>query len=91
MISKINWKVRMKNKWFIAQIILSILTPVLAYMGLTIQDMTSWKILGDTLFNALSNPYILGLVAVSVFNALNDPTTHGLADSEKALTYEEPN
>ena len=87
---KINLKVRLKNPVFIWQLTLSILLPILAYMGLTVQDMTSWKILGDTLLSAISSPYVLGLVVVSVFNALNDPTTHGLADSEKAMGYTEP-
>ena len=63
---KINLKVRLKNPVFIAQIILAILTPILAYAGLTMQDITTWKTLGDLIMNALSNPYVLGLVGVSV-------------------------
>ena len=39
---------------------------------------------------AISNHYVLGLCVVSVWNALNDPTTAGVSDSENALTYEEP-
>jgi phi LC3 family holin len=39
---------------------------------------------------ALSNPYCLFLVVVSVINAINDPTTKGLKDSMQALTYNEP-
>ena len=87
---KINWKVRFKNPVFIAQIILSVLMPILAYMGLTVKDVTSWKVLGDIIVSALGNPYVLGLVAISVWNTLNDPTTSGLSDSKKALTYTEP-
>ena len=88
---RLNLKVRLKNPVFIAQIILSVLTPILAYAGLTAQDLTSWKMLGDLLFRAISNPYVLGLVVVSVWNALNDPTTEGIGDSKNALTYTEPN
>lgn len=87
---KINWKVRFKNPVFIAQLILSVLTPILAYAGLTIQDITTWGALGNLLVSALSNPYVLGLVIVSVWNAVNDPTTAGVSDSVNALTYEEP-
>lgn len=87
----INWKIRFKNPVFIAQLILSILTPILTYMGLTVQDMTSWTVLGDTLLGAISNPYVLGLIIVSVWNALNDPTTTGISDSSKAMTYDSPN
>ena len=85
-----NFKVRFKNPIFIAQFILAILTPILAYAGLTLQDLTSWTKLGQLLINALSNPYVLGLIAVSVWNALNDPTTAGITDSKQAMTYQIP-
>ena len=88
---KINLKVRLKNPVFIAQIILAILTPILAYAGLTMQDITTWKALGDLIINALSNPYVLGLAGVSVWNAINDPTTKGVGDSVNALLYDKPN
>lgn len=86
----INFKVRFKNPVFIAQLILAILTPILAYAGLTVQDLTSWSALGNVLLEALANPYVLGLVVVSVWNAVNDPTTAGVTDSKLALTYTEP-
>ena len=85
-----NIKVRFKNPVFIAQLILAILTPILAYAGLTFQDLTSWDALGKLLLGAISNPYVLGLIAVSVWNALNDPTTAGVKDSTRALTYTRP-
>lgn len=86
----INYKVRFKNPVFIAQLILAVLTPILAYAGLTMQDLTTWKALGDLLIGAISNPYVLGLVVVSVFNAITDPTTAGVSDSERAMTYSAP-
>lgn len=86
----INIKVRLRNPVFIAQLILAVLTPILAYAGLTVADLTTWKALGDLLIGALSNPYILGLVVVSVFNAVTDPTTAGIQDSERAMTYSYP-
>ena len=85
-----NLKVRFKNPVFIAQLILAILTPILAYAGLTLQDLTSWQALGKILLGAISNPYVLGLIIVSVWNALNDPTTAGITDSAQALTYDKP-
>ena len=85
-----NWEVRFKNPLFIAQMILAVLTPILAYAGLTVKDLTTWKALGDLLIGALSNPYVLGLVVVSLFNAVTDPTTSGVKDSEQALTYTKP-
>ena len=85
-----NFKVRFKNPVFIAQLVLAILTPILAYAGLTLQDLTSWSALGNILVGALSNPYVLGLIVVSVWNAINDPTTAGVTDSAQAMTYEKP-
>lgn len=86
----INYKVRLRNPIFIAQIILAILTPILAYAGLTMQDLTTWKTLGNLLIEAIKNPYVLSLVIVSVFNAITDPTTVGIKDSENAMTYSFP-
>ena len=85
-----NIKVRVKNPVFWVQILLSILTPILAYAGLTAQDLTTWAKLGEVLIMALSNPYVLGIVALSVWNALNDPTTKGITDSKRAMEYKKP-
>ncbi len=87
---KINLKVRFKNPIFYAQIVLSIFTPILTYLGLTATDLTTWAKLGEVLVQAISNPYVLTLVIVSVYNALVDPTTLGFGDSENALTYTTP-
>ena len=87
---KINWKVRIKNPWFWIQTGLAIFAPVMAYMGITAQELTSWSIVGTVLLEAVKNPFVLGLVAVSVWNAINDPTTAGLSDSLQALTYSSP-
>ena len=85
-----NFKVRFKNPIFIVQIILAILTPILAYAGLTAQDITTWETLGNLLLGAVKNPYVLSLVAVSIWNAMNDPTTAGVKDSAQAMTYDRP-
>lgn len=85
-----NFKVRFKNPVFIVQLVLAVFTPILSYAGLTMQDITTWKTLGDLVLGALCNPYVLGLVVVSVWNALTDPTTAGLGDSKQALTYQKP-
>lgn len=87
----INLKVRFKNPVFWAQIVLAVLMPILAYAGLTLQDITTWQALGLLIWTAIQNPYVLGLVIVSVWNALNDPTTSGLTDSARAMGYDVPN
>ena len=87
----INWKVRLKNPMFWTQLVLSVIMPILAYLGLTAEDLNSWARLGEVLLQAVSSPYILGLVIVSVYNAITDPTTSGFTDSKRALTYTKPN
>ena len=85
-----NLKVRFKNPIFIFQLVLAVLTPILAYAGLTAQDLTSWSIVGKILLEAIKNPYVLTLVIISIWNAANDPTTAGIKDSQQALTYTAP-
>ena len=36
-----NWKVRLKNPVWWAQTVLAVLTPILAYAGLTAADLTT--------------------------------------------------
>lgn len=86
----INWKIRLKNPSFWVSIIIAIFTPILAYMGLTAENLSSWVALGDVLVKAISNPYILVLVITSVYNAVIDPTTKGISDSVRAQNYNEP-
>lgn len=87
---KINWKVRLKNPMFIAQIILAIGAPLLAYYGLSAQDLTTWGSVFRLIKDALSNPFVLGMIGVSIYNALLDPTVAGINDSKQALQYIEP-
>lgn len=85
-----NLKVRFKNPVFIFQLVMAIISPILAYAGLTSQDITTWAKLGELLLMAVQNPYVLGLVVLSVWGVLNDPTTKGFKDSKQAMTYTEP-
>lgn len=87
---KINWKVRIKNVNFWVQVFLAVFTPILAYAGLTTAELTTWRAVGDLLLGAISNPYVLSLVVVSVYNAVTDPTTAGISDSTQALSYDKP-
>lgn len=87
---KINWRVRFSNPIFIAQIVMAVFIPVLAYMGLTAQDLTTWPRVFTVLFEAVSNPYVLVLVVVSVYNSITDPTVAGISDSRQALGYQKP-
>ena len=86
----INWKVRANNPQFWFQIFLAIAVPIGTYFGVTGKDVTSWKVLIDLIGQAVSNPYVIAMVAVSVYNAVNDPSTKGVKDGENALEYVKP-
>ena len=82
-----NFKVRIKNWSFWLGILLAIATPVAAYYGISGADMTSWAGVWELVVKAVSNPYVVVTVIASVFNALVDPTTKGIVDSERAKSY----
>lgn len=85
-----NLKVRLRNPWFWVQIIAGAVATMLAYYGLSAEDMTTWADLGNVVIGTLKNPYCLLLIASNIWNALNDPTTSGLTDSDRAKTYDKP-
>lgn len=86
----VNWKVRFKNPLWWAQIVLAIITPIMVYYGVTGPDITTWDMLFNMLGKAISNPYVVVTILISVWNATNDPTTAGVADSIQALGYDVP-
>lgn len=91
--SKINWKVRAKSPQFWVGLLGVIASPVLAYYGLSYADMTTWDSIGNVLTQFFTNPFLIGTVVMAVFSfvgVLADPTTKGISDSERALTYIEP-
>lgn len=83
---KINWKVRLSNPYFL----IGLLAVVLAAIGVSPESLTSWAVLQDQVMQLLSNPFALGCVVIAVIGYINDPTTQGLKDSNKALTYKKP-
>ena len=87
---KINFKVRAKNPVFWAQIIVSIISPILVGLGVQWADMTSWPALIDALYRAVLNPVIVVSIIVSVWTAITDPTTAGTSDSDQAMSYTKP-
>lgn len=87
---KINWRVRIKNPVWWVQVVIAVITPMLAYFGINWNDLTTWSAIGNLLWKAISNPVVVVTVLLSVCNTINDPTTKGLSDSESALSYNEP-
>ena len=83
---KINFPVRMKNIWFWV----GLLGVILSAMGVSPEMFTSWESVFQALRDLVSNPYMLGCVAMAVLGVLTDPTTKGICDSEQAMTYDKP-
>ena len=77
---KINWKARFKNKTFLISFITLILSFV--YKVLELFDVVP-KITESELFDYIS----LIINVLSLLGVVVDPTTKGLSDSERALTY----
>ncbi len=78
-----EWQARLKNPHFWIEIAVAVLVPVFSYFGLSGPDVTSWSVFFLTLKDALLNPWVLLLAAVSVCNTINNPTTKGfLLDGE---------
>ena len=82
----INWKVRVLNKTFWLTLV-----PALALLLQTFLAVFNVKIeLGETIDKLLV--LINALFAVlMIVGIVNDPTTSGVSDSTRAMTYERPN
>lgn len=81
----INWKVRVLNKTFWLTLV-----PALALLLQTFLAVFNVKIeLGETIDKLLV--FINALFAVlMIVGIVNDPTTSGISDSTRAMTYETP-
>lgn len=82
----INWKVRILNKTFWITLV-----PALALLLQTFLAVFNVRLeLGETIDKLLV--FINALFAVFVIvGIVNDPTTSGISDSTRAMTYETPN
>lgn len=83
---KINIPVRMKNPWFWV----GVLSVAITAIGVDPQTFTSWAAVWDGIVSVLSNPVQLVTMCLAVLAVFIDPTTAGVSDSEKALTYSVP-
>lgn len=81
----INWKVRLLNKTFWLTLV-----PALALLLQTFLAVFNVRLeLGETIDKMLV--FINALFAVlMIVGIVNDPTTSGISDSSRAMTYETP-
>lgn len=80
---QMNWKVRFKNKVWLTSFISLIVTFTYTLLGLfgvapSISQNTVMQVVNQFLL-------LLSMVGVIV-----DPTTDGISDSDRAMTYDEP-
>ena len=80
---KINWTVRLKNKVWLATMISFLISTVYQWLGYF--DIAPVVTQDAVLQLASAVLQILSLLGLIV-----DPTTVGVADSERAMKYEEP-
>lgn len=81
----INWKVRLKSKTFWLTMIpalLLLVQVVAAVFGFEL-DL---GVLGDRLLAVVNAVFAV----LTILGVVTDPTTAGLSDSKRALTYTEP-
>ena len=81
-----NIKVRVRNPWFWVGVVSVAITAI----GVDPQTFTSWAAVWEGIKAVLSNPVQLVTMCLAVLSVFIDPTTAGLSDSEKALTYSVP-
>lgn len=81
----INWKVRIKNKNFWLSII-----PAVILLIQSIANVFGYTINFGTLSDNLIAVVNAVFVVLAILGIVTDPTTHGVGDSERAMSYEEP-
>ena len=86
----INLKVRLRNPQFIVRLIASIVLPALAFVGFSIEDLTSWNLVGEALLELLKSPIAIGIILLNIANIFPDPTKSGIADSQLVINRESP-
>ena len=80
---KINWKVRFKNKVFLTSFISLIVGFIFSMLALfDVYPRVTQSLIMQIVDQCLT---FLGLIGVII-----DPTTAGIDDSNRAMSYEEP-
>lgn len=80
---KINWKVRFKNPTWLTMFLSLI-------VGFTFNILKMFDIVPSITENQIMEIISQVLTFLGLIGVLVDPTTSGLGDSQRALSYEEP-
>lgn len=81
----INWRVRFKNKNFWLSFI-----PAILLLVQVIANVFGYNFDFGNLGNKLIAVVNAAFVVLSLLGVVTDPTTAGVSDSERALTYTQP-
>lgn len=82
---QMNWKVRIKNKAFWLALI-----PALALVAQSIAAIFGYTIDLTTLVGKLQAAVNAIFAVLVILGIVVDPTTSGISDSDRAMTYNEP-
>ena len=77
---KINWKARFKNKMFVLAFAALVVAFVYQVLGL-------FGIVPPVSEEAIVKAITMGVNILAFAGVLVDPTTEGMSDSERAMTY----
>ncbi len=87
----INWKVRFKNRnWVLAFISQLLIVAQMVLAGLNSLGLVDFQ-LTDAVQNSILTVINAVFVLLSMLGIVQDPTTRGYSDSERALKYKDPN
>ena len=81
----INWKVRIRNRQFWLSVI-----PVAALVAQAVAAVFGYKLDLETLVGKLLAVVNAVFALLVILGVVVDPTTEGVRDSARAMTYEEP-
>lgn len=80
---KINWKVRLRNKTWLASmlaLVISFVYDLLAMLEVVPAVSEDW----------VMNLALTVLTVLTMLGVVIDPTTQGVSDSDRAMLYDEP-
>ena len=80
---KINWKLRLKNKATLTTIIFAVIAIVYKILGL-------FGIIPDVAQGEVEELAELVIFLLCILGICVDPTTDGISDSDRAMTYDDP-
>lgn len=81
----INWKVRIKNRLFWTELI-----PAMALVAQAVAGVFGWTLDLQTLVGKLLAVVDAVFALLVILGIVVDPTTEGVGDSKRAMTYDEP-